>query len=52
MQNVTGNPVDGDDFVGRADELRQLQGAVEAGNHVLLVVASRRWWRKSRGDSR
>ena len=37
MQNVTGNPVDGDDFVGRADELRQLQDSVEAGNHVLLV---------------
>ena len=37
MQNITGNPVDGDDFFGRADELKQLQSSVEAGNHVLLV---------------
>ena len=37
MQNITGNPVDGEDFSGRKDELKQLRNAVEAGNHVLLV---------------
>jgi uncharacterized protein len=37
MQNITGNPVDGDDFFGREEELKQLRGAVAAGNHVLLV---------------
>jgi DNA polymerase III delta prime subunit len=37
MQNITGNPVDGEDFFGRKDELKQLRNAVEAGNHVLLV---------------
>ena len=37
MQNITGNPVDGDDFFGRKDELCQLRSSVEAGNHVLLV---------------
>ena len=37
MQNVTGPPVDGDDFSGRVVELKQLQDSVAAGNHVLLV---------------
>ena len=37
MENVTGNPVEGDDFFGRGDELKQLRQAVESGNHVLLV---------------
>lgn len=37
MQNITGNPVDGDDFFGRNDELKQLRRSIEAGNHVLLV---------------
>jgi AAA+ ATPase superfamily predicted ATPase len=37
VRNVTGNPVDGDDFFGRDDELERLKESVLAGNHVLLV---------------
>jgi hypothetical protein len=37
MQNITGNPVDGDDFFGREDELLLLKQDIEAGNHILLL---------------
>ncbi len=37
MRSITGNPVDGDDFWGRHDELKQLIDDLQAGNHVLLV---------------
>ena len=37
MRNITGSPVDGENFFGRAPELTSLRQAVEAGNHVLLV---------------
>ena len=37
MRSITGNPVEGDDFIGREDELTRLRESVESGNHVLLV---------------
>lgn len=37
MRNITGNPVDGDDFFGREEDLQQLRIAVEDGNHILLL---------------
>ncbi len=37
MLNITGSPVEGDNFFGREEELGRLRRALEAGNHVLLL---------------
>ncbi len=37
MRNITGSPVEGDDFFGRDEELATLRRTVEDGNHVLLL---------------
>ena len=37
MRNITGSPVEGDDFFGRQDELDKLLRLIRNGNHVLLL---------------
>ena len=37
MRNITGPPVEGDDFFGRKDELDKLLRLIRNGNHLLLL---------------
>ena len=37
MRNITGSPVEGNDFFGRVDELDKLLRLLRNGNHVLLL---------------
>ena len=41
MRNVTGSPVEGDDFFGREDEVATLLRQARNGNHVLLLAPRR-----------
>jgi uncharacterized protein len=41
MNNILGQPVEGDDFFDREDETRQLWQTLEEGNHVLLLAPRR-----------
>ena len=41
MQNITGQPVVGDDLYGRGYELETLWERLESGEHVLLLAPRR-----------
>lgn len=41
MNNILGQPVEGDDFFDREEETRQLWQSLEEGNHVLLLAPRR-----------
>lgn len=41
MQNITGQPVVGDDLFGRDYELKTLWERLERGEHVLLLAPRR-----------
>ena len=41
MNNVVGNPVQGEDFFGRAEETLSLWESIQEGNHVVLLAPRR-----------
>lgn len=41
MNNIVGQPVEGEDFFDRQDELRRLWESLQEGNHVLLLAPRR-----------
>ena len=43
MQNITGQPVVGDNLYGRAYEMGTLWERLERGEHVLLLAPRRVW---------